>query len=60
MNTIQNNDIIPIRDIQKKCLNILKIFDRFCQKNKLLYYVCGGCCIGAVRHQGFIPWDDDI
>ena len=49
-----------LRDIQMVCLNLLKVFDAFCQKNGLLYYVCGGGCIGAIRHKGFIPWDDDI
>lgn len=60
MNSILNDDMIQIRELQKRYLGLLKIFDRFCQKNKLLYFVCGGCCIGAVRHQGFIPWDDDV
>lgn len=46
--------------IQKKSLEILLVFQEFCKKHELLFYFCGGCCIGAVRHQGFIPWDDDI
>lgn len=41
-------------------LEILLYFDKFCKENNLMYYLCGGCLIGAVRHQGFIPWDDDI
>ena len=49
-----------LRKVQMKCLGILKVFDAFCEKNGLLYYACGGGCIGAVRHGGFIPWDDDI
>ena len=48
------------REIQEVCLGLLKCFDAFCAKHDLLYYVCGGGCIGAVRHKGFIPWDDDI
>ena len=46
--------------VQHKCLELLSVFDRFCLNNDLIYYVCGGGCIGAVRHHGFIPWDDDI
>ena len=37
-----------------------KYFVQFCQENNLLCYFCGGGCIGAVRSQGFIPWDDDL
>lgn len=53
-------DQVQLREIQMICLNLLKIFDEFCGRNGLLYYVCGGGCIGAVRHHGFVPWDDDI
>ena len=38
----------------------LKAFDQFCTKNGINYYACSGTAIGAVRHGGFIPWDDDI
>jgi lipopolysaccharide cholinephosphotransferase len=48
------------REIQLKCLEIYKVFDRFCRDNELKYFFCGGALIGAVRHHGFIPWDDDI
>ena len=41
-------------------LNILKAFICICKENKLQYYLVGGSAIGAIRHQGFIPWDDDI
>jgi len=39
---------------------MLEEFDRFCKENGLVYYLAQGTLIGAVRHRGFIPWDDDI
>lgn len=41
-------------------LQTMKDFDNFCNQNNFRYYACGGTAIGAVRHQGLIPWDDDI
>lgn len=49
-----------LRKLQLKSLEILLYFKDFCEKHGLLFYFCGGCCIGAIRHKGFIPWDDDI
>ena len=46
-----------VREVQ---LNILIKLDEVCEKNGLRYYLAFGSCLGAVRHQGFIPWDDDI
>lgn len=39
---------------------LLDEFDRICKKNKLTYFLIGGTYIGALRHNGFIPWDDDV
>ena len=48
-----------LRQLQLTELEALKFFDGFCRTHDLTYYLCGGCLIGAVRHKGFIPWDDD-
>lgn len=49
-----------LSQLQTEELKILKIFIKLCDENDLTYFVCGGSFLGAVRHQGFIPWDDDI
>lgn len=48
------------REMQMIELNIMLYFDDFCKKHNLRYYMSGGTLIGAVRHKGFIPWDEDI
>ena len=48
------------RELQSKLLVMLKWFHSFCVSNDLRYYVLGGTMLGAIRHKGFIPWDDDV
>ncbi len=49
-----------LRKLQMTELEILKDFDKICKKYGLTYFLEGGTLLGALRHQGFIPWDDDI
>lgn len=51
---------LNLREIQEIELEILKDFKRVCEKNSLSYSLGYGTLLGAIRHQGFIPWDDDI
>lgn len=46
-------------DQQKVILNMMKWFHNFCETHNLHYFLIGGTLLGAVRHNGFIPWDDD-
>lgn len=45
---------------QEKILEAYKVFSNFCEEKGLEFFACGGTAIGAVRHHGFIPWDDDM
>lgn len=49
-----------IRQCQLVMLRMLKILDCLCTKHQIKYFLTGGSLIGAVRHKGFIPWDDDL
>ena len=60
MNKIEFDDNIVLKQMQAKQLEMLHELDRVCKKNNLCYFLSSGTCLGAVRHHGFIPWDDDI
>lgn len=49
-----------LRKLQLKSLEMAVYFRDFCKQNGLKFFICGGCCIGAVRNKGFVPWDDDV
>ena len=48
-----------LEDLHKSLITLLKEFHRICCEQNFSYIVTGGTCLGAIRHQGFIPWDDD-
>lgn len=54
----ENNS--ELRKLQMVTLDIIKLFADICEKHNLRYFMVGGTMLGAVRHKGFIPWDDDV
>ena len=55
-----NAEGTSLRRHQQKMLEMLRFIDDLCRKNGIPYFLSGGTFLGAVRHKGFIPWDDDL
>lgn len=55
-----NPDGSILRKAQLRMLEILQVIDAICRKHSIPYFLDGGSLIGAIRHGGFIPWDDDL
>jgi lipopolysaccharide cholinephosphotransferase len=53
-------EYLTLKEVQNIELNILLKFDSYCKKHNLYYTLIAGTLLGAIRHKGFIPWDDDI
>lgn len=49
-----------VKDVQNKILEVMKFIDKVCRDNNITYFIMGGTALGAIRHGGFIPWDDDL
>jgi phosphorylcholine metabolism protein LicD len=56
----QDNTYDQIEELQAYGLEILLVVDEFCKQNNINYYLGEGTLLGAIRHDGFIPWDDDV
>ncbi|MDO5085759.1 MAG: LicD family protein, partial [Erysipelotrichaceae bacterium] len=50
---------IYVHDVHKVLLKMLEDIDAICKKHHIPYFLNGGSALGAIRHKGFIPWDDD-
>ena len=59
---VDRTDFVPMtqEEVKQSQLGILKKLDEVCAKHDIRYYICGGTLLGSVRHNGYIPWDDDV
>lgn len=53
-------ETLSLKEVQNREHDILRFIVRMCKEHNLRYYLCAGTLLGAIRHKGFIPWDDDI
>ena len=51
---------MTLDEVRSCSIEMLDFIDKVCKKNHIQYFLCAGTLLGAVRHQGYIPWDDDI
>lgn len=55
-----SREYLSLAELQSLNLALLSEFDDFCKEKNIAYSLCGGTALGAIRHEGFIPWDDDV
>lgn len=51
---------LDLKTVKQRLILIAETFDRICAEHDIPYYMLGGTMLGAIRHKGFIPWDDDM
>ena len=60
LKTMKDGSEVTVKDVQNILLDMIKDIDELCKKNNIEYVLTGGSTLGAIRHKGFIPWDDDM
>lgn len=60
MRDIKNNEELTTKELKSVLLPMMDSIDKFCREHSIRYFILGGTLLGAVRHKGYIPWDDDI